>query len=277
LHATGKVIRDLQTRLSTYSAYHFSLFSLLDEHFVTDSYASDDSSLGESSHGVSALEMLQASDRAASSIQRQFRKLLSRRASAVSSATGVNDHRIGATGIGIGMAALGFAAVQMDMFDSMDDTESSDEDENDIIEAGAATSSLSPIGGKPVDGEKPDITETTDHEDDEDSTEYSEKEGADKENEKEQTHRSGKYLWGVVAVAGTFIGAAILSSMTTPVDEDDVIALAAFAKGGTGVGGGGGGGGGAGATVGAGAGAGGGGTAAGGGGGEGTTGSTSAQ
>jgi hypothetical protein len=261
----------------------FRSFSLRDEHFVTDSYASDDSSLGELSHGVSALEMLQASDRAASSIQRQFRKSLSRRASAASIATSVNDYRVGTTGIVIGMVALGFAAVQMDLSDIMEDTESSDEDENEIIEAGAAASSLSPIGGKPVDGEKPDITETTDHEDDEDSTEYSEKVGADKENEKEQTHRSGKFLWGVVAVAGTFIGAAILSSMTTPVDEDDVIALAAFAKGGAGAGGGGGGGGGTGATVGAGGGAGGGGTAAGGGGegggggGGGTAGSSSAQ
>jgi hypothetical protein len=193
----------------------------------------------------------------------------------------VNDDILGETGIGIGMAALGFAAVQMDWPDIMEDTEPSDDDENDIVQAGAAASSLSPIGAKHDDGDKPDITETTEHEDDEDSTEYSEKEGSDKENEKEQTHRSGKYLWGVVAIAGTFIGASILSSMTTPVDEDDVIALTAFAKGGAGVGGGGGGGGGTGATagVGAGAGAGGGGTAAGGGGegGGGPAGSSSAQ
>jgi hypothetical protein len=177
------------------------------------------------------------------------------------------------------MAALGFAAVQSDL----PATEHSYQDENDIIEAGATAPSLSPIGAKPVDADKPDVTETTEHEDDQDLTEYSEKAGTAEENEKEETHRSGKYLWGVAAIAGTFVGASILRSMTTPVDEDDVIALTAFAKGGAGVGGGGGGGGGggAGATAGVGAGAGagggGGGTVAAGGDGGGTAGSSPAQ
>jgi hypothetical protein len=253
---------------------HFPLFSLSDEHSVTDSHARDDSSSGESSHGVSASERLQASVRAASLIQKEFRNLLSRRVSAASSATGM-DNRIGATSIGIDMATLGFAAVQSDLPNISEGTEDSYEDENDIIETGAASPSLSS-----VDADKPDVTETTEHENDEDYTEYSEKEGIEEEHEKEHTHRTGKHLWGVVAIAGTFIGASILRSMTTPIDEDDVIALVAFAKGGTDVGGGGGGAG-AGTTagLGAGAGAGGGGTGAagGGGGGVGSSGSSSAQ
>jgi hypothetical protein len=189
----------------------------------------------------------------------------------------MKDNRIGATSIGMDMAALGFAAVQSDLPDISEGTEDSYEDENDIIEAGAATPSL-----PPKDVDKPDVTEITEHENDEDFTEYSEKEGIDEEDEKEHTHRTGKHLWGVVAIAGTFVGASILRSMTTPIDEDDVIALTAFAKGGADVGGGGGGAGaGTGATtgVGAGAGAGGGGTeaAGGGGGGVGSSGSSPAQ
>jgi hypothetical protein len=267
--------------LGSVKGTHFSLFSFRDEHSVTDSYASDDSFIMESTLGVSALEIHQASDRAASLIQKHFRKLLSRRVSAASSATDVNDHRIGVTGIGIvGMAPLGFVAVQSDLPDISEGTEHSYEDENHIVEAGAAASPLSPIN---VD--KPDVTETSEHEDDEDFTESSEEKGTDEELEKEETHRSGKHLWRIAAIAGTFVGASILSSMTAPVDEDDVIALVAFSKGGAGVGGGGGGGGGAGATagVGAGAGAGSGGTAAsgggggGGGGGVGTAGSSPAQ
>ena len=171
------------------------------------------------------------------------------------------------------MTALGFAAVQSNLPDISEGTEHSYEEENDIVEAGATASPLSPI-----DTDKPDVTETTEHEDDEDFTECSEKEGTDEELEMEDTHRSGKHLWRIAAIAGTFVGASILRSMTAPVDEDDVIALVAFSKGGAGVGGGGGGGG-AGATVGvgAGAGAGSGGTAGGGGGGIGTARSSPAQ
>jgi hypothetical protein len=166
-------------------------------------------------------------------------------------------------------AALGFADVRGDLPDISEGTEDSYEGENDIIEAKASA---------PSDSDKPDVTETTEHENDEDFQESSEKEDIDEELEKEHTHRSGKYLWGVVAIAGTFVGASILRSMTTPIDEDDVIALAAFAKGGADVGGGGGGAG-AGATagVGAGAGAGGGGTGAASGGGVGSSGSSPAQ
>ena len=89
---------------------------------------------------------------------------------------------------------------------------------------------------------QPDVTETTDHEDDEDFTEHSEEEEVAKEE-----HRSGKALWGIAAIAGTFIGARMISGMMggSPADEDDAIAVVALTK--SGVGGGGGGAGGAGA------------------------------
>jgi hypothetical protein len=166
--------------------------------------------------------MLQASDSAASLIQKQFRKSFSRKSS---------------------------SSLMLEPWS-------------------ATTVALSAFEAQP------DVTETTDHEDDEDFTEHSE----EKEVAKEE-HRSGKALWGIAAIAGTFIGATILMSMIMPVDEDDVIALVAFTKGGTGVSGGGGGGAGASATtgMGAGVGAGTGGTATAGGGGVGTAGSSPVQ
>jgi hypothetical protein len=122
-----------------------------------------------------------------------------------------------------------------------------------------------------------DATETSEHQDDEhedkDPTKHP---GGEKE-------RKRSHLWGVAAVAGTFVGMVGLALVSgPPVDEDDAIAVAAIFQGkgagaiaGGGTGGGTGAGGtGAGAGVGAsasgGAGA-GGGTAAGGGAGGGTT------
>lgn len=97
-------------------------------------------------------------------------------------------------------------------------------------------------------GAPPDVTETTDHEDDEDLTEHLD----EKEVAKEE-HRSGKALWGVAAIAGTFIGATMISGMIggSPVDEDDAVAVVTLIKGSAGGGGGGAGGAGAGGTVGA--------------------------
>jgi hypothetical protein len=97
---------------------------------------------------------------------------------------------------------------------------------------------------------QPDVTETIHHEDDEDFTENSE----EKEVAKEE-HRSGKGLWKIAAIAGTFIGATMIRGMIgdSPVDEDDAIAVVTLTKdsavggggdagfGGTGAGAGGGG------------------------------------
>jgi hypothetical protein len=110
-----------------------------------------------------------------------------------------------------------------------------------ILEPSSATAiALSAFGAKP------DVTETTEHEDDEDFTEHSEEEEVAKEE-----HRSGKALWGIAAIAGTFIGATMVSGILggSPVDEDDAIVVVTLVKGSAG-GGGGGAGGGAGAGVG---------------------------
>jgi hypothetical protein len=106
---------------------------------------------------------------------------------------------------------------------------------------------------------QPDVTETINHEDDEDFTENSE----EKEVPKEE-HRSGKGLWGIAAIVGTFIGATMISGLIggSPVDEDDAIAVVTLTTGSAGGGGGD---------------AGGGATGAGGGGTGGTAGGTSAQ
>jgi hypothetical protein len=160
--------------------------SASDEHSVTDSSASDDSSLGESTHDVSALEMLQTPDRAATLIQKQFRKSFPRKSSSSSSL---------------------------------------------IVEPWSATTvALSAFEAQP------DVTETTDHEDDGDFIGYSE----EKEVAKEEK-RSGKALWEIAVIAGKFIGATMISGMTfgSPVDEDDAIAVVALTKGSTGGGGGG--------------------------------------
>jgi hypothetical protein len=98
---------------------------------------------------------------------------------------------------------------------------------------------------------QPDVTETTDYEDDEDFTEHSEEEEVAKGEQ-----RSRNALWGTAAIAGTFVGASMISSMIggSPVDEDDAIAVVALTKGSIGGGGGGVGGagvGGAGGTAGA--------------------------
>jgi hypothetical protein len=170
---------------------HFSAFS--------HSSASDDSSLGQSTHSVLALEM-QTSDRAAALIQKQFRKSFSRKSSSSSSL---------------------------------------------MLEPWSATTvALSAFEAQP------DVTETTDHEDDEDFTEHSEEEEVAKGDQ-----RSRNALWGTAAIAGTFVGASMISSMIggSPVDEDDAIAVVALTKGSIGGGGGGAGGaGGAGAAGGAG-------------------------
>jgi hypothetical protein len=94
---------------------------------------------------------------------------------------------------------------------------------------------------------QPDVTETTYYEDDEDFTENSEEKEVAKEEQ-----RSGKALWKITAIAGTFIGATMISGMLggSPVDEDDAVAVAALIKGSAGGGGGGAGGGGAGAGAG---------------------------
>jgi hypothetical protein len=93
-------------------------------------------------------------------------------------------------------------------------------------------------------GEKPDVTEIIDHEGDENFTEHSEEEEVAKEEP-----RSGRALWGIAAIAGTFIGATIIGGMIggSPVDEDDAIAAVTVIEGGAGGGGGGGGGAGGGA------------------------------
>jgi hypothetical protein len=223
--------------LASFSSPFLFSDSFSDEHSVTDASVAnsitsdDDSSLGDSSHeGLSALEMLQASDRAAALIQKQFRNSLARRAPPLMMAS-----------------------------------------------SGAAAIALALIGAKHVTFDLPDITEATERED---TTESSETEDTDGEvEEEEETHRSGKHLWGIARIAGTFIGATIIGGMavSTPVDEDDVIALSVFLNAGGG-GGGGGGGAGAGAGLGVGAGAGGGGgAAAAAGGGGGAAGSTPAQ
>jgi hypothetical protein len=111
-----------------------------------------------------------------------------------------------------------------------------------------------------------DVTETTEHQNDkhegEDSTEHP---GEEKE-------RKRSHLWGVAAIAGTFVGMVGLALASgPPVDEDDAIAVATIFQGkglgvvaGGGTGGGTGGGAGAGAGAGAGVGAGAGGGAGGG-------------
>jgi hypothetical protein len=180
--------------------------SCSDENSVTDSSASDDSSLAQSAHGVPALGELQTSDLAAALIQKQFRKSF--------------PHK-----------SLSSSALLLEPWS-------------------ATTVALSTFEAQP------DVTETTNHEDDEDFTEHSEEKEVAKEEQ-----RSGKSLWGITAIAGTFIGMKMISGMMSgsPVDEDDAIAGVALTKGsasggggGTGVGGtGGAGAGGAGGTAGA--------------------------
>jgi hypothetical protein len=192
-------------RLSIYPACtHFPVFFSFsdDEYSVT--------SLGESSHGVSALEKLLAYDRAASLIQRQFRYMLSRRASALSGLDGMKDHMMKAASIiGIGMAALGFSALQRDLPVIIEGSEHSYEGEEQ---------------------EKLDFTETTDHEDGEDLKEHTEEEEA----AEEPKPRSGKYLWGVTAAAVGFLAPKMLSAMMgggSPVDEDDALSAAMLVQG----------------------------------------------
>jgi hypothetical protein len=191
-------------RHDTYIAgtYFSFFFSFSDENSVTDSSASDDSSLGESTHGVPALGKIQTSDRAAALIQKQFRKSFPQKSSSSS--------------------AL--------MFEPWS----------------ATTVSRSPFEAQP------DVNETKDHEDNEDFTEHSE----EKEVVSKEEQRSGKSLWGITAIAGTFVGATMISGIMggSPVDEDDAIAVAALTKASAGGGGGGTGGagaGGAGGTAGA--------------------------
>jgi hypothetical protein len=78
--------------------------------------------------------------------------------------------------------------------------------------------------------EKPDLTETTDHEDDEDLKEHTEEDEA----AEEPKTRSGKYLWGVTAAAVGFMAPKMLSAMMgggSPVDEDDALSAAMLVQG----------------------------------------------
>jgi hypothetical protein len=84
-------------------------------------------------------------------------------------------------------------------------------------------------------GATPDVTEITDHEGDEDCTEHSEEEEVAKEEP-----RSGRALWGIAAISGTFIGATIIGGMIGGLDEDDAIAAVTVIKEGAGGGAGGG-------------------------------------
>jgi hypothetical protein len=146
-------------------------------------------------------------------------------------------------------------------------------DSNDALVTPEAAGFGFALGGSLLESDVPDVTETTEHEDgehddDEDSIEQLEQE---KEGEEKEHRRS--HLWGVAAVAATFIGAGMIAGLMSgpPVDEDDAIAVATIFQGkglgvvaGGGTGGGTGGGAGAGAGAGAGVGAGAGGGAGGG-------------
>jgi hypothetical protein len=80
------------------------------------------------------------------------------------------------------------------------------EEGNDIVEAGAAVSRLSPVDADSSMSRKLLSTKTMK------ILPFSAKEGPDEELEKEETHRSGKHLWRVSI--NTFVGASILRSMT---------------------------------------------------------------
>jgi hypothetical protein len=136
--------------------------------------------------------------------------MLSRRASALSGLTGIKDHIIEATGIiGIAMEVLGFSALQRDLPVIIEGSEHSYEGE---------------------EREKPDFTESTDHEDGEDLKEHAEEEEA----AEEPKSRSGKYLWGVTAAAVGFMAPKMLSAMMgggSPVDEDDALSAVMMVQG----------------------------------------------
>jgi hypothetical protein len=122
----------------------------------------------------------------------------------------MKDHIIEAAGIiGIGLATLGFSALQRDLPVIIEGSEHSYEGE---------------------EREKPDLTETTDHEDDEDLKEHTEEDEA----AEEPKTRSGKYLWGVTAAAVGFMAPKMLSAMMgggSPVDEDDALSAAMLIQG----------------------------------------------
>jgi len=84
------------------------------------------------------------------------------------------------------------------------------------------------------DGNLPDITETTEH-DEESFFDHSENEEEEKEEEEEEEKKGrAKFLWGVAAAAGVFVGASLVNGMLggPPVDEDDAIGVAVIVKGG---------------------------------------------
>jgi len=97
----------------------------------------------------------------------------------------------------------------------------------------------------------PGVAEATDHSitdeeeterfSDEDELGESDIEEGDGEEKKEEK-RSGKKLWGIAAAAGLFIGAGVVAASMSggPIDEDDIIAIAAHTSAGTGATGGGG-------------------------------------
>jgi hypothetical protein len=217
------------------------------------------------------------SDIAASIIQRNYRRHYFIRASALS----------------LTSVAFGSVAVAAMSFYSSSGSNNAEEDSSDNSTSSSSSSSAEEDGGEYdshddlvtpeaagfgfalgnsiLESDVPDVTETTEHEDGEhddyeDSTEQSEQEKEGKEHKR-------SHLWGVAAIAATFIGANIIAGLVSgpPVDEDDVIAVATLFQGkglgvaaGGGTGGGTGGGAGAGAGTGAGVGAGAGGGAGGG-------------
>jgi hypothetical protein len=122
---------------------HLSAFLIhSDEHSMTDASVADsmdsddESSLGDSSHeGLTALEMLQASDLAAASIQKQFRNSLARRAPPLKMASS------GAAAIAL--ALIGVGAKRQVTFDlppdvtetteHEDSTENSEDAEEEVV------------------------------------------------------------------------------------------------------------------------------------------------
>lgn len=101
---------------------------------------------------------------------------------------------------------------------------------------------LSPEQAKSMDSDTPEVIDATDRDDDEEFSDHSAKE--EEKGEKVEEKSRAQYLWGVAAIAGTFIGANLVGRMLggSPVDEDDAIAVVAIIKGGGGAGAGGGGG-----------------------------------
>lgn len=241
-----------------------------------------DSALSTATPETGAMELLQHSDHAAALIQGRFRHSQRQRFSEnnpSSIALAVDSDEVTcssgesfrlAGGAAFGAAALlsagavaggAVAATRpngpsgtIDTSPGIDQTASQDSScssssHNDS--QGSLMVAADPIdSGSKKGGDLPDVTEATDREEDEDG--FDKDDALDKE-DKPPEKRSGRYLWGVAAAAGTLIGATIVGGLLkgAPLDEDDAIAAAAIAKGsGGGAGGAGAGAGGAGAGAG---------------------------